>query len=221
MKAHVVTVLSIGILCLVLGAPAFAGFLYDNGPTLGTTSAYLIDVYQVSDSFVVDPNSQGVLSGVVFAEWVPAGATPLTVDWAVGTSSFGNDIASGSSATIYPVLLCTSGSSFNGGICGGGLGYDVYSSTVLPSFVQLTPGQPYWLTLTNATDSLGGRDGWDVNSGPSQAYQNLLGAVPSESFTITGTVTTLTGQTPEPNTVVLVGSGILGLASIVRRKLRS
>ena len=72
--------------------------------------------------------------------------------------------------------LCSNGSPFNGGICGGDLGYDVYDSQIqVNPWLHLTPGQTYWLTLTNATDSLGGRDGWDIDSGPSQAYHNLLG----------------------------------------------
>ncbi|MGB8769522.1 MAG: PEP-CTERM sorting domain-containing protein, partial [Candidatus Korobacteraceae bacterium] len=64
------------------------------------------------------------------------------------------------------------------------------------------------------------------NSGPSAAYHNLLGAVPSESFTITGgstttssTTTSTTGTTPEPSSIMLFGSGILGLAGVLRRKL--
>ena len=43
------------ILCLALSAPAFAD-LYNNGPTLGTTNAWFIDVYAVSDSFTVSTN---------------------------------------------------------------------------------------------------------------------------------------------------------------------
>jgi len=58
---------------------------------------------------------------------------------------------------------------------------------------------------------------WDENSGPSQAFQNTLGSIPSESFTITGIISE--GTTPEPSSILLFGSGILGLASILRRRL--
>ena len=39
--------------------------------------------------------------------------------------------------------------------------------------------------------------------------------LPSEAFTITGG----TGTTPEPSSIMLFGSGILGLAGVLRRKL--
>ena len=79
------------IMCLVLGATAFAGNLYSNGRANGTNDAYFIDVYQVSDQF---PTSSG-MRGFAIAEWVPAGATPLTFDWPVGSTSFGSDLGSG------------------------------------------------------------------------------------------------------------------------------
>jgi hypothetical protein len=56
---------------------------------------------------------------------------------------------------------------------------------------------------------------WDENSGPSTAYENTLGSIPSEAFTI-GTGGT---STPEPSSIMLFGSGILGLAGVLRRKL--
>ncbi|MGB8770612.1 MAG: hypothetical protein WCC92_13405 [Candidatus Korobacteraceae bacterium] len=224
MKRRVAFLFPLTILCLALSTSAFAGDfgpLYNNGPTNGTNNAYFIDAYVVSDSFLVDPTSDGISVGFGFAEWVPAGATPLTVDWAIGTSSFGSDVASGTGGMLNYFQLCSNGSPFNGGICGGDLGYDVYDSQIqVNPWLHLTPGQTYWLTLTNATDSLGGRDGWDINSGPSQAYHNLLGTVPSESFTIfSGLTTTLTGTTPEPDSIVLFGSGILVVVDLLRRKL--
>jgi hypothetical protein len=158
------------------------------------------------------------MAGFTFAEWVPAGATALSVNWAVGTTSFGSDIGSGSASggNFSPVLLCSSGSGFNGGICGGGFGFDVYDTTVNTGALNLTPGNTYYLSLTGATDNFGSRDAWDINSGSSLAYHNLLGAVPSESFTINGGGG---GTTPEPSSIMLFGSGILGLAGVLRRKL--
>ncbi len=198
--------------------------------TNGTSNAYFIDVYAVSDSFVVSPNAE--IDGFDIAEWVPAGATPLNFDWAIGTTSFGSDIAAGV-ATIggggnaSATLLCTNGSAFHGGVCAGNLGYDVYQVDV--GGLGGLPGGADWLTLTGATDNFGGRDAWDINSGPSLAYHNSLGAVCSESFSITGTGTPAGGggpsscgggpSTPEPNSMMLFGSGILGLAGILRRRL--
>ena len=58
---------------------------------------------------------------------------------------------------------------------------------------------------------------WDENSGPSTAYENTLGSIPSEAFTLTGAPGG--GTTPEPSSVMLFGSGVLGLAGVLRRKL--
>ena len=51
---------------------------------------------------------------------------------------------------------------------------------------------------------------------PSQAWDNGVGTIASEAFTISGTTT---GTTPEPSAIMLFGSGILGLAGVLRRKL--
>jgi hypothetical protein len=159
------------------------------------------------------------MNSFTFAEWIPAGATPLTVDWAVGTSSFGNDVGSATSAAISGALLCSAGQPLNGGLCGGGV-FDIYNSTVLTGPLSLSAGTTYWLTLTNATDSVAGRDAWDINSGPSLAYHSTEGQVPSESFTINGQgSTTTSGSTPEPSSIMLFGSGVLGIASLLRRRL--
>jgi PEP-CTERM motif len=216
MKMRLATLL-LTILCLALSATGFAGTLYDNGPTNGTSDAYFVDVYQVSDTFV---SNASPMNGFTFAEWVlqHTYTIPIGGQWAVGTTSFGNQIGSGfaSGENFTPVLLCTSGQPFNGGICGGGFGYDVYDVTVNTGNLDLTAGNTYYLTLTGLTDSSGGRDGWDINSGPSLAYHNLLGQVPSESFTILGGSSS---TTPEPSSIMLFGSGILGVAGILRRRL--
>ena len=47
------------------------------------------------------------------------------------------------------------------------------------------------------------------------AYENSLGSIPSEHFTLTDT----SGTTPEPSSILLFGSGILGLVGVLRRKL--
>ncbi|MGB8769664.1 MAG: PEP-CTERM sorting domain-containing protein [Candidatus Korobacteraceae bacterium] len=202
------------LLSLALTAPAFASDLYNNGPTNGTSDAYYIDSFIVTDSFVAFGN----MTAFTFSEWVPVGAMPATVSWAVGTTSYGALLGSGT-ATILPTNvapLCSAGSSFNGGTCGGGFPYDVVNSTVVIPAIPLF-GNTYWLTLTGATDTLGGHDAWDINSGPSLAFENLLGAVPSESFTIYDAPSQ---TTPEPGSIVLFGSGVLGLARLLRLRLK-
>lgn len=145
-------------------------------------------------------------------------ATPVTVDWSVGTTSYGTDVGSGSGPWTSLTLLCRNGQPFNGGVCADDLGYDVYDAHMSVGSLPVTAGDTYWLTLTGATDSFGGRDAWDINSGPSMAcYNHTLECfqVPSESFTINGGPS---GTTPEPDSIMLFGSGIVGLAGVLRRK---
>jgi PEP-CTERM motif len=87
------------------------------------------------------------------------------------------------------------------------------------------------VTLSNACSTSGCSVSnpiyWDENSGPSTAYENTLGSIPSEAFTITtcsGCVCDAKGpdcgQTPEPGTTTLLfGSGIVALAGVLRRWL--
>ena len=83
------------------------------------------------------------------------------------------------------------------------------------------------MTLSNACSTSGCSVSnpiyWDENSGPSTAYENTLGSIPSEAFTLTG----LCGAgspncgppVPESSSILLFESGILGLVGILRRKL--
>ena len=48
---------------------------------------------------------------------------------------------------------------------------------------------------------------------------DVVGTIPSESFDIIGTCGYYCGAVPEPGSIVLFGSGILGVAGVLRRKL--
>jgi hypothetical protein len=223
------------ILCLALSATAFAGTIYDNGPTNGTLIALYIDGpggplgQSISDGFVA--STSGTASNLDFAEWVPEGAYPTAVAWSLGTTSFGGDIASGNASVgarnMTSIQLCSSGNPFNGGVCGGGYGYDVYISEGSGLSGLLVGGNTYYLTLNGATDSAGALDAWDENDGPATCYfENYSGSglcepygFGSESFTITTATTGPPPTTPEPSSILLFGSGILGLVGVLRRKL--
>ncbi|HLI63715.1 MAG TPA: PEP-CTERM sorting domain-containing protein, partial [Terriglobales bacterium] len=102
-------------------------------------------------------------------------------------------------------------------------GYDVCNETASFSGPTLNSGT-YWVNLQNASSVDGQPVYWDENSGPSSASENSVGTIPSESFTVLGTststtTTTTTGTVPEPSSIMLFGSGILGLAGVLRRKL--
>jgi hypothetical protein len=75
----------------------------------------------------------------------------------------------------------------------------------------------YWINLENASVPSGDPVYWDENSGPASASENSVGSIPSEAFTVNGTQNT--GTVPEPSSILLLGSGIVGLAGVMRRRL--
>ena len=99
------------------------------------------------------------------------------------------------------------------------IGFDVCNENVTFSPVALNAGD-YWLNMQNAVVNTGDPVYWDENRGPSRASEGAPGTIPSESFTILGSTTTTgtTGTTPEPGTLMLFGSGALGLLGVLRRK---
>ena len=200
MKLRVTT---LTLLCIALFAvPVTAqNYLYDNGPINGTVDAWTINFgYAVTDSFIM--SSAQTITGFQFGVWAYPGDTPISVDFSIGTSPF--------SGTPMTVALT---STF---LYSNQYGYDVDLETA-NTWVPLSAGT-YWLTLQNAVTTEGNPLYWDENSGPSLAQESALGTIPSESFQILGA--TLTGTTPEPGTIALFGSGVLGVAALLRRKTR-
>ena len=199
------------VLSLCLASSAYANVLYSNGPVDGTTGAYFLDFRTVSDQF--NP-SGSTMTGFDIALWVSPGSVPVQFDWRVGTLPFDGSLGSATAIIgrgVTASLLCTSGSSYNGGICGRNNDFDIYWVSVTTS--AITVGNGDWLTLGNGGDSSGLGIAWDVNSGPSPAAYSSNGAIPSESFDITGQSAVL-----EPGTSMLLAGGFLGLAALLRRK---
>jgi hypothetical protein len=212
--------LSLTVLCLALSAPAFAGVIYTDGPTNGTVNAFFIDGpnpspnnQSLSDGFVA--TASGTAASLDFGVWVSSGTTPTSVSWWLGTSVFGSDISSGSTAQVGYTYLLTNG-----------FGYDVYDATVTGLSGNLVAGNSYWLTLGNANNSSGNQVGaWDYNGGPASCDFAVSGVpqgdcglgvgVEGEAFTINSSGS----STPEPGTLIMFGSGILGLAGVLRRKI--
>ena len=106
-------------------------------------------------------------------------------------------------------------------------GYGVYDVKVNVFDTFLTAGQTYWLTVSNATDaSNDGTQGWDIPNGGSggpatcnfrQSGTNFGNCgLGGESFTLGACCVP---PVPEPSSILLFGSGILGVAGILRRKL--
>jgi hypothetical protein len=207
------------ILCLLLViTPAMADTLYSNGPYNGTTYAWEINFgHAVSNSFCgyacYWPFS---IEGLNFVYWDAYDFSDVltTVDMSIGSTSFGTDIFSGTLTGVTNTFLGTNQYGYNlfqAGYSFYGWGYLGYSNGA-------------YITLQNACTTSGCSISnpiyWDENSGPSAAYDDTLGSIPSEAFTITGSACYWCNETtPEPSSILLFGSGILGLAGILRRRV--
>ena len=196
---------SLTVLILALAViPASAQVLYDNGPINGTVDAWTINLgYVVSDSFTV--SSATTVAGFDIGVWEYPGDTALTVDWSITSAEFGGTTYGSGTASVAQVFYSTNQ-----------YGYDIDGL----STGRLDPGVPlgagtYWLNIQNVTSVLGDPVFWDENSGPSSASESAVGTIASEAFDIIATE----GNTPEPSSIILFGSGIVGLAGLLRRKL--
>jgi hypothetical protein len=204
------------VCCLLLAvAPAMADTLYDNGPYNGNTYAWTIDYgYAVSDSFTL-PWGGIYPQGLQFVYWDASTTDVLTtVDMAMGSTPFGTDFDSETLTNVANTFL----------------GMNQYGYALFQADYAIHPVQwrsdwsEGYVSLQNACTAGGCSAGegiyWDENGGPSMAYENALGSIPSEAFTITGTTCLLCGYTtPEPSSILLFGSGVLGLVGVLRRKL--
>ncbi len=149
------------------------------------------------------------VGGITFGAWLLPGDTLTSVEVSITSAELGG--------TTYfdQTVNFSTGSCFT-----NNFGYNVCTETT--SFIGPTlAGGRYWLNLQNASVPNGDPVYWDENSGPSLASESFIGTIPSESFTILqGTdTTTFTGTTPEPGSIMLLGSGLLALAGVLRRKL--
>jgi PEP-CTERM motif len=207
--------LSLLALCLAV-VPAMAqNTVYDNGPIDGNTDAWTINFgFVVSDSFTLDSHTP--ITGLSFGSWMFEGDVLQTADVSITSDEFGG-------TTFYTgtVNLTQSGCVANG------FGFNVCTETGSFSGPSLNAGT-YWLNLQNAVVSNGDPVYWDENGGASSGSENSVGTIPSEAFTLMGTgagtgtgtgTGTGPGTTPEPSSIMLFGSGILGLAGVLRRKL--
>jgi hypothetical protein len=203
----------LAILCLALAAiPAWAQWTYDNGPINGTTDAWTINFgYVVSDTF---NTSYGPVTGFSFGVWEFPGDVMSSVDWSVTSGENGG--------TVYGSGTAGSRSLTDRFLSTNQYGYNIDLITVQNLNLYVSSGT-YWLNLYNAVVPSGDPVYWDENSGagcrsngcPSSASESAVGTVPSEAFTISGS-----NQSgfPEPNIVLLLGSGALGLAGVLRWK---
>ncbi len=204
-------VVSLSVLLLFLAVvPAVAqNDLYDNGPINGTVDAWTVNLgFVVSDTFTIGAGGATV-NGMSFGAWLFPGDQIDIGEVSITSSEFGG-------TTYFDGIVNFTISDCNM----NQFGYNVCTETGSFGPVNLNAGT-YWVNLSNFED-VGDPLYWDENSGPSQASQTSTGTIPSESFTILGSAsstTTTTGTTPEPGSILLFASGVLGVAGILRRKI--
>jgi PEP-CTERM motif len=193
----------------VTALPAMADInFYNNGAPDFETMGWGISVpFAVTDSFdssrcpgcTVTDLSIGVwlaspVDGIDLRATIGLGTSPFATDLGLNVQSIGNFDNQGTNRFGYTVGVET----FVG-----------LTSAPLPLSSNL------WVTVEDAITSSGDAVAWDQNGGPSQAHLNVDGTIPSEAFTLSGTPQS---TTPEPSSIMLFGSGILGLAGVLRRR---
>jgi hypothetical protein len=221
MKLRLASLSLLALHLILMVVPVAAQGIYNNGPINGNTDAWTINFgFIVGDSFTVSTGNT-TLTGLSFGAWLFPGDTLESAEvWITnaplgGTSYFDQVVSltqSGCAVNQYGFDVCTEFGTFNG-----------------PNLANGT----YWVNLENAVVNDGDPVYWDENSGvgctspgcPSQAEGNNCipgthggySCIPSESFSLYGDVSGTT--VPEPGSVVLFGSGFVGMVGVLRRKL--
>jgi len=200
---------SLTLLFLALAAIPASAQLYSNGPINGTVDAWAINFgYAVSDTFTT-PGAPYLVTGFDLGVWEYPGDTVLTLDWSITSAEFGGTTYGSGTASMTDTFISVNQ-----------FGYDIDQLSVTGLRIELSRGT-YWLNIQNAVSAQGNPVFWDENSGvgcypgpcPSSASDSAAGTIASEAFAVDG------AGSPEPSSILLFGSGILGLAGVVRRKL--
>ena len=162
-------------------SPAQDPVLYENGPVNGFVAAWPINGgVIVSDTFTLlgSANVQGFDIWV----WESPGDQVSTLEWSITSAENGGTTFGSGTASVLDTFL-----TFNQ------FGFDIDELTVSGLNVPLQAGT-FWLNVQNASVPSGKTVFWDENSGvncgspgcPSQASENLVGTIPSETFDISG-----------------------------------
>ncbi len=193
-----------GLMLAAAAGQVQAGMVYTSGAINGTHTGYAISGgYAVSNSFSLSIST--TLTGATAGIWVAPGDEPTSVEWSIGTSQFGSDVASGTS-TLTNTYFGQYGSYYN-----------IYESAI--SLSASVSAGTYWLTLQHAVaPSIFVY--WDVNQGTSTAFQKSINGdenpVQSNSLALFGD----SAPVPEPASIAMWSLGALGLMFARRKRQR-
>ena len=160
--------------------------LYSNGDEpcpSGCQYAWPInDGVVVSDTIFLSTQSR--VTGFDFYTWEYPGDRILRIQWSITSRDNGGTVYGGGSIPISSDVF----------IAVNEYGFDIDHVTITGLNV-VVPSGTSWLSLSNAVDRQGVNVYWDQNSGqgcdwpgcPSQAFDNQVGWIPSETFEVRGT----------------------------------
>lgn len=212
MKASISAVAMATLLLAIGAAPASAGILYDNGgPSTGITNAWGIS-FGISTANSFEFLNPATIYDVNFVVWTYPGDTLNAIDWAILSAPVGGTTyASGTATDITQTSLSLPTVD----------GYNVDTQSFPIPQLALSAGT-YWLLLQNAIVTNGDHIYWDQSDGPSQAWNSDYGYLASYTGACNAPCTyseTFQMLTPEPASISLLASGLLGIAVLRRRKV--
>jgi hypothetical protein len=207
---------------MVIPASAQSGdIVYDNGmfpcSQGGCVDAWTINNgYVTSDTIFLTANAR--VTGFDIWTWEYPMDRVLRIGWSITSSENGGTVYASGTTLVHDHFIAVNE-----------YGYDVDKVTLTGLNVNLARGT-YWLNLSNAVSEQHNPVYWDENSGfdchspgcPSLASFNQLGTIPSETFDVHGIYQHDDDQqskAPKPGTLILVTSGLLGLAVTMQRRL--